>query len=394
MTHFAKQLTRIAQRRASDGYRQTRVNGTATGRTLNWQGQDYLNFSSNDYLGLAQHPAVIQAYQQTAAEYGVGSGGSPLVTGNQRPHQMLCDELCDWLDVEQVLLLTSGFAANQMILKTLLGKRDLLVQDKLNHASLMDAGMSSDALMRGFLHNDSRALTKQLHRTEGDNRLVVTEGVFSMDGDQAPLAEIASICQEHDSWLMVDDAHGIGVLGNQGRGSCDQWQVKPQILMATFGKAFGVGGAMVGGHHELIEFFTNFGREYIYSTAMPAAQAAAIQAALKLIKRSEQQQQLQENIQLFKRLMRCSNWRLMPSDTAIQPILIGSSTDALEVSRQLALQGIWVSAIRPPTVPPGQARLRVTITAAHRVDDLQRLAEALGQIQLTTIEREPNDAIR
>ncbi|MFM2480071.1 8-amino-7-oxononanoate synthase [Celerinatantimonas sp. YJH-8] len=388
MTLFANQFNRLTQRRASSLYRQCQVNDAPTGRLFFANGRSYLNFSSNDYLGLAQHPDVIQAYQQGAARYGVGSGGSPLVTGYQQAHHQLAEQLSDWLGVDRVMLLTSGFSANQLVLKTLLEADDLLLQDKLNHASLIDAGLTSQASMRRFLHNQPEALLKYLSRSDATNKLVVTEGVFSMDGDQAPLHQMAQICEQHQAWLMVDDAHGIGVLGQQGRGSCDVYQVQPQIRMATFGKAFGVGGAMVGGSDDLIAFLTNFGREYIYSTAMPAAQACAVQAALSLIRQQQQQQQLRENIQCFKSLMEQTPWTMMASDTAIQPLWVGSSETALALSQALREKGFWVSAIRPPTVPQGQARLRITLTAAHQQQDIVQLAESLNELAVVFAQNE------
>ncbi|CAG9298318.1 8-amino-7-oxononanoate synthase [Celerinatantimonas diazotrophica] len=381
MVHFANQLHKLAERRASALHRKLSINDAHRSGECVINNRSYLNFSSNDYLGLAHHPEVIQAYQRGASEYGVGSGSSPLITGYQRPHHQLAEQLSDWLGCEQVMLLSSGFSANQLVLKTLLAQGDLLLQDKLNHASLIDAGLSSAATMRRFLHNQPSAVAKFLQRATAENRLVVTEGVFSMDGDQAPLEAIASLCQQHNAWLMVDDAHGVGVLGEQGRGSCALAGICPEILMATFGKAFGVGGAMVGGSRELIDLFTNFGREYIYSTAMPAAQACAIQASLALIRQGEYQIRLTNNIQLVKSLLASTSWSLMPSSTAIQPVWVGSSKTALALSRKLREKGIWVSAIRPPSVAPGQARLRMTITAAHQERDIQRLAATLAELE-------------
>lgn len=381
MSCFANQLKKLAERRASALFRELSINDALHSMECVIEGRRYINFSSNDYLGLAHHPEVIRAYQRGASEYGVGSGGSPLVTGYQRPHHQLSEQLSDWLGCEQVMLLTSGFSANQLVLKTLLEQGDLLLQDKLNHASLIDAGLSSTATMRRFLHNQPNSLAQFLQRSTAENQLVVTEGVFSMDGDQAPLEAIAALCQRHNAWLMVDDAHGVGILGEQGRGSCALAGIRPEILMATFGKALGVGGAMIGAGRELIELFTNFGREYIYSTAMPAAQACAIQASLVLIRQGDYQIRLTHNIQLFQSLIGQTSWALMPSSTAIQPVWAGSSQQALALSRKLRERGIWVSAIRPPTVPPGQARLRITITAAHQEQDIRRLVATLAELE-------------
>ncbi|WP_408623582.1 8-amino-7-oxononanoate synthase [Celerinatantimonas yamalensis] len=376
--NFANRFAQLQARKNQALFRQIQVNDAPTGRTFECNRQRYLNFSSNDYLGLAAHPLVIKAYQQGAASYGVGSGGSPLVTGFQRPHAILIEQLCDWLDRPAAILLNSGFAANQLALKTLLGKGDLVVQDKLNHASLIDAALSTAATSQRFLHNQPQSLAARLQRSVASNRLVVTEGIFSMDGDAAPIAPIKAICQQQNAWLMVDDAHGLGVRGVQGRGSCAVAQINPDLLMATFGKALGVGGAMLSGSIELMELFTNLGREFIYSTAMPAAQACAVSAAIKLVRTTDLPQILIARIEQFKTLMQQTSWRLLPSDSAIQPLWVGQASTALALSSSLREHGFWVSAIRPPTVPAGQARLRITLTAAHTKDDITRLVKALS----------------
>ncbi|CAG8998292.1 MAG: 8-amino-7-oxononanoate synthase [Candidatus Celerinatantimonas neptuna] len=379
--NFDSKLAEVAHRRHQQLYRQVIVNDAPTGREIIVDGYSYINFSSNDYLGLARHPNVVTAYQKGAQDYGVGSGGSPLVTGFQRPHSQLSEQLAQWLDYPQVMLLSSGFTANQLIIKTLMSDGDLLLQDKLNHASLIDAGLCCGAQMKRFLHNRADSLEKKLSTAEANNRLVVTEGVFSMDGDEAPLDEMARICKAHDAWLMVDDAHGIAVHGPQGRGSLAKRGVKAQLLMATFGKALGVGGSMIAASQKVIELLTNLGREYIYSTAMPAAQACAVSAAIKLVQSGEYQQRLHERIHEFKQQMKSTSWHVLPSDTAIQPLWVGSAEQALILSEKLRHQGIWVSAIRPPTVPPEQARLRITITAAHCSSDITRLTQALSRLQ-------------
>jgi len=374
----------LQQRRQQQLFRQRCTQDSAQGRVFVSEGRQYLNFSSNDYLGLACHPKIVEAWREGAKRYGVGCGGSPLVTGFQSAHYQLEQELCEWQGRSAALLFNSGFSANQGLIKTLLGKDDLLLQDKLNHASLIEAGMLSDCQSKRFAHNQLEQLARRLGQREQQNCLVITEGVFSMDGDQAPLRAMAQLCQQHNSWLMVDDAHGVGCLGEQGRGSLSQQQVaaaEVQIQMLTFGKALGVSGATLLCDQDLQDYLINFDKSYVYSTAMPAAQAMAISAAIKLVRADHShQQQLQANITLFKRLAGELKLPLSQSTTAIQPILIGSSERAVAVSQQLKRQGFWVSAIRPPTVPPNTARLRITLSSHHRPEDIHALLAALADI--------------
>ncbi|QUJ68489.1 8-amino-7-oxononanoate synthase [Photobacterium sp. GJ3] len=342
--------------------------------------QPVLNFSSNDYLGLAQSPELIQAWQQGLSSYGAGSGASPLVTGHHSPHQNLESRLAEWLGFERALLFSTGFSANQAVLFALLQKGDCLIQDKLNHASLMEAGMLSPATMQRFAHNDVAALQQQLARHEGSDtaRLVVTEGVFSMDGDQAPLADIASLCESSQSWLMVDDAHGCGVLGEAGRGSCDQAGIQPDLLVVTFGKAFGMQGAAVLCSQAVAEYLIQFARHYIYSTAMPPAQAFALCTAVDLVRTEHWRREklLTLGEMLIETL--APDIGLQVTSTPIKPILLGNSERAMSLSASLAEQGIWVSAIRPPTVPVHQARLRITLTASHTEAQVLQLAHCLN----------------
>ncbi|WP_427981868.1 8-amino-7-oxononanoate synthase [Agarivorans sp.] len=376
--------SQLEQRRQQQLFRQRCTQDSAQGRVLVSEGRQYLNFSSNDYLGLARHPKIVEAWREGAKRYGVGCGGSPLVTGFQSPHHDLEQLLCEWQGRPAALLFNSGFSANQGLIKTLLGKNDLLLQDKLNHASLIEAGMLSACPSKRFAHNQLEQLTRRLAERDQQNCLVITEGVFSMDGDQAPIKAMAQLCQQHNSWLMVDDAHGVGCLGEQGRGSLNQQQVNAdevQIQMLTFGKALGVAGASLLCDQELHDYLINFDKSYVYSTAMPAAQAMAISAAIKLVRADHShQQQLQANIQLFKCLAAELKLPLSQSTTAIQPILIGSSERALVASQQLKQQGFWVTAIRPPTVPPNTARLRITLSSHHQREDIHALLAALASI--------------
>jgi len=368
----------LVTRRASDGWRQRLCVTEQQVREIALDGRRYRHFSSNDYLGLSQHPAVIRAWQRGAELAGAGAGASGHVTGYSRYHAQLEEQLADWLGYSRALLFISGFAANQAVIHLLAGKADRIIADKLTHASLLDAASHSSATLRRFAHNQPASLAERLSHPVSGNTLVVTEGIFSMDGDSAPLQEIASATRAADGWLLVDDAHGIGVRGEQGRGSCWQQGVKPELLIITFGKAFGVSGAALLCDQATAEYAEQFCRHLIYSTAMPPAQCYALLAALQQIQQGDNlRQQLQQNIARFRRGAAALPWSLLPSDSAIQPLIIGENHAALALSAQLADAGCWVSAIRPPTVPAGSARLRITLSAAHRNDDIDTLLEAL-----------------
>ena len=344
-----------------------------------------INFSANDYLGLATHPRVIAAWQRGADVYGVGSGGSFLVTGYTRAHASLEARLAQLTGYQDCLLFNSGYSANQAIIKALISKKDLLLQDKLNHASLIEAGVYSPAAMQRFRHNDSQHLQQLLskYRPHYGNSLVITEGIFSMDGDQAPLAELAAISRAHDAWLFVDDAHGFGVVGDKGT-SLSQQHIDSndvQLYMATFGKALGVSGAFVAGSQALINYLVNFSKPYIYSTAMPAATAEAVTAALDVISEEPwRRAKLQSLIAYFRQRCQALQIKVQPSASPIQPVIIGSATAAVRVSTRLRQRGILAIAIRPPTVAPGQARLRITLTAAHSQADIDYLLKQLQEV--------------
>ncbi|EKP0260023.1 8-amino-7-oxononanoate synthase [Aeromonas sobria] len=358
--------------------RRTATQGSVAGR-LQVAGRDYLNFSANDYLGLADHCAIKAAFKAGIDRYGAGSGASPLVTGYSRAHQQLEETLAEWLGVEAVLLFNCGFSANQAVLKALLGKEHLLWQDKLNHASLQEMGSQLPCKMKRFGHNDMAALERLLEPTRG---LIVSEGVFSMDGDQAPWRELATLAAQSGNWLMIDDAHGLGVLGPEGRGTLAAQGVNPanvHIQMGTFGKALGVAGAFVGGSRELVDYLVNFARHYVYSTHMPAAQACAVSQSIELVRAADDSRaHLDQLIARFRQGAEGLGWQLGASDTPIQPLLVGESCAALQLAERLRTRGIWASAIRPPTVPVGTARLRITLSAAHREQDVDRLLDALG----------------
>lgn len=340
------------------------------------RGQRYINFSSNDYLGLASDTALAHAWQHGLSLYGCGSGASPLVTGFSEAHQTLERTLCEWLGFERAVLFGSGFSANQALLFTLLQKGDLLLQDKLNHASLMEAGMLSSAQMKRFQHNDVAHLTRLLD--EQVTTLVVTEGVFSMDGDQAPLAEIQTALGSN-AWLAVDDAHGVGVLGERGAGSCQAAGIKPQVLVVTFGKAFGLSGAAILCDAALGDYLTQFARHHVYSTAMPPAQAHALTHAAGMIQSEAwRRDKLTELSALYHELL-CDVPGFVATQTPIKPFVLGSAQRALHVASVMRDAGLWMTAIRPPTVPSGSARLRITLTAHHTLQHIQQMADTLKQ---------------
>ena len=368
----------LEQRRATGSFRVRQVNQQGSGRHLVQDGIRYLNFSSNDYLGISQHAEVITAWQQGAEIYGVGSGGSGHVTGYNEAHQQFEQQLADWLGFPRALLFISGFAANQAAIAALTEKPDRIIADKLSHASLLEAAMHSPAQLRRFAHNDVGSLQTLLGQQTDGEQLVITEGVFSMDGDAAPLAEIAQATRRAGGLLMVDDAHGIGVTGSEGRGSCYQQQIQPDLLVVTFGKAFGVSGAAVLCSEPMANFLLQFARHLIYSTSMPPAQAYALSAALNVIRRNDSRRvQLHANIARFRNGAEQLPLKLMASQTAIQPLIVGENQAAVNLAATLREQGFWLTAIRPPTVPAGTARLRVTLTASHTFDDIDSLLEAL-----------------
>jgi 8-amino-7-oxononanoate synthase len=348
-------------------------------------GKPMLTFCSNDYLGLANHPEVIRSFQQAANQYGVGSGAAHLVNGHSRPHQQLEEALAEFTGRERALLFSTGYMANLGVANALLdGRNDRVYEDRLNHASLVDAGLLSGAKLIRYPHNDTTQLGKRLLAEDDTDatRLILTDGVFSMDGDVAPVQKLAVMAREHDAWLMVDDAHGIGVLGKTGGGLLEAeglGQEQIPILMGTLGKALGTAGAFVAGSNDLIEYLIQTARTWIYTTAQPPAIAAATLISLKLAQTEHwRREHLLALIKQFRQGAEQLGLSLMPSATPIQPILIGSSEQALALSQKLEAQGILVTAIRPPTVPANTARLRVTLSAAHSADDVARLLNALG----------------
>ena len=368
----------LTQRREEGAYRQRQVNECGGGRWLESHGRGYLNFSSNDYLGISQHPAIVRAWQQGAERFGVGSGGSGHVTGYSVAHEALEQQLADWLGYDRALLFISGYAANQAVIAALAEAGDRILADKLSHASLLEAAALSPATLRRFPHNQPEGLERLLRSPCDGQTLAVTEGIFSMDGDAAPLPELQAASRRHGAWLMVDDAHGIGVLGKEGRGSCWNQGIQPELLIVTFGKAFGASGAAVLCRHDVAEYLTQFARHLIYSTSMPPAQACALSAALDVVRQGDDlRQRLTDNIAHFRDGAAGLAYQLQTSQSAIQPLIVGDNHQTLALSQTLRDQGLWVGAMRPPTVPPGTSRLRITLTASHTPQDIDRLLEVL-----------------
>lgn len=349
------------------------------GRVIRVADQEYINFSGNDYLGLANDLEVRQAYADGAVRYGAGSTGSPLVLGQHAIHQQLNDTLCEWLGFERTLLFSSGFAANQAMLLTLTDKQDFLLLDRLSHASLIDAAQHCAASFKRFAHNDLAALARLLQQNA--NAMVVTEGVFSMDGDSPDLVAMAKLCAEFQAPLLLDDAHGIGMVGEQGRGSAADQHLSSSALfcyMANFGKALGLGGAFIGASKTVIDYLEQFARHYVYSTALSPALCAAVLTSIRLCREQQwRRDKLQHNIQLFRQLASAADLPLLASDTAIQVVVVGSSERALLLSAALKQQQIWLTAIRPPTVAIGSARLRVTLSCQHQDTDIHQLITTL-----------------
>jgi len=375
----------LNQRKLDHLYRKRNSHDGPQTPQLKINGQTLLAFCSNDYLGLANHPALISAAQNACVDYGLGSGASHLVAGHTDVHHELEEALARLTQRPRALLFSSGYMANMGVLSSLLDRQDAVYQDRLNHASLLDGGLLSAAKFQRYRHQDLSDLQRQLDKTQARRHLVATDAVFSMDGDTALLKPLSQLCCAQQAWLMIDDAHGFGVLGPDGGGSALAQGLTTDdcpIYMATLGKALGSYGAFVAGSDVLIETLIQFSRNYIYTTALPPAIAAASLAAVKLLQHEVwRQQHLNHLIRLFKQQAEHLRLPLMPSGTAIQPLLIGSSEMALRLSESLKEMGFLVTAIRPPTVPKNTARLRITLSAAHTENHLQQLLAALLKLQ-------------
>lgn len=357
-----------------------------------------LNFCGNDYLGLSQHFAVSGALQDAAATDGVGSGGSHLVCGHHARHVALEREIADWLQVPAALVLGSGFSANLAVLQALLGDDDVCVQDRLNHASLIDAARLAGCRLRRYPHADAPGALRQLRTLPDTAAILATDGVFSMDGDVAPLRELAVVARVQQALLYVDDAHGIGVRGPDGRGSVAEARLDVEAVplqLVTLGKALGGYGAVLAGDSDLIAHLAETARPYVYTTALPPAQAAASLVAVRLARHEHwRRERLTALVQRFRTRALGQGLDLMASDTPIQPLRCGDNATALALSAALDAAGFWVTAIRPPTVPEGQARLRITLSAAHADADVDALVDALARARDAVPAQDPAAAVQ
>ena len=377
------------EQRAAEGLtRRRRVLQSAQSAHALVDNQQVLSFCSNDYLGLANHPVLKAAMQQAVEQAGVGSGASHLVTGHHQFHDDLEHELADFVSMDDALLFSTGYMANIGVVASLVGRNDVIFSDKLNHASLNDAAVLSRADLQRYAHNDLATLAAHLEKSAEKNangrKLIIVDAVFSMDGDAAPLDKILALCEQYDAYCLVDDAHGFGVLGENGRGTLSHFALSSPrfIYMATLGKAAGVSGAFVAGNQVMIDYLKQKARTHIYTTASPPALAYTVTKSLAMIKNGDAlRAHLNKLIAVLKQSLNLKNWQLMPSNSAIQPLLVGSNETAIQLSEYLLTKGILVSAIRPPTVPVGTARLRISLTAAHTVQDVEKLVLALQQAE-------------
>lgn len=364
--------------------RQRRIVDGPQGPCLEVDGRRYLSFCSNDYLGLANHPALAAAAKQSLDKYGVGAGASALICGHTRAHEELETRLAEFIGLPRALYFSTGYMANLGIVPSLVGPGDTVFCDKLDHACLIDGARLSGAEFRVYPHRDLATLERRLARCTSPSKLVASDAVFSMDGDIAPIPELLALCQRYDAWLLLDDAHGFGVLGDEGRGSLAHFGIgsSPRIIyMGTLGKAAGVFGAFVAGAAEVIEWLLQRARTYIFTTASPPMLADALMASLDLIANEGwRRTRIRELATRLKTGLAGSPWRLLPSETAIQPLIVGDNHAAVCVMEALKARDIWVPAIRPPTVPKNTARLRISLSAAHSAADVDRLSEALREL--------------
>lgn len=377
---FAGQLEQLKQQGL---YRSRRLIDSPQGVLLKVDGKQVVNFCSNDYLGLANHPEVVAAFKQAADQLGVGSGSAHLICGHTTGHHALEEELAAFTGRQRALLFSTGYMANLGVVSALVGRGDTVLEDRLNHASLLDAGLLSRGHFKRYRHIDDKDLQQRLVDCTG-KVLIVSDGVFSMDGDLANLPRLAELARQYQAGLFVDDAHGFGVLGISGAGIVEHYGLSPNdvpILMGTLGKSFGTFGAFVAGSDDLIELLIQKARSYVFTTALPAAIAEATRVSLRLLQtESWRRDKLQHLINQFRAGAQQQGLQLMDSVTAIQPLLVRDSQRAVDISAALLAQGFWVSAIRPPTVPVGTARLRVTLSAEHEHHQVDALLDALGKV--------------
>jgi len=369
----------LRARQTEHRYRRTPLITSAVGHRVQLNGRWVINFAANDYLGLGEDDSLRQAVCGDS-QASFGSGAAHLISGHHLHHHLLQDELADWLGVEGVLLFSTGYMANMAVQQALMQRGDTLIHDKLNHASLLDGARLSEASLKRYAHADMRALARRLQQADGQ-ALIVSDGVFSMDGDVAPLPQMMALKEQHAAWLLLDEAHAFGVVGATGRGTFEYFAYEPDadtLRVGTLGKAFGVFGAFVAGTQVAIETLINRARPWIYTTALPPANALAARIALKRVQQADAaRDHLKQLISHFRAAAKQIGLTLLPSFTPIQPLLLGDDARALHWSRQLLTAGFYVPAIRPPTVPKGRARLRITFSARHTFDQVDRLLEAL-----------------
>ncbi|MFT5636600.1 MAG: 8-amino-7-oxononanoate synthase [Cognaticolwellia sp.] len=379
-------ITNIAEQKQRARYRVRQCVAEQNGRYVNIDHKSYLNFSSNDYLGLNHHPKINQALQAGAERFGTCASGSSLITGYSYAHQALENDICDWLNKAKCLLFASGFSANNALMHALGDKSCELYLDKLSHASLIDGALSSDAKVKRFLHNDTEQLQRFLRQGQAKanddgkdlNQVIVSEGVFSMDGDQADVTNLAKIAQQHNALLYLDDAHSMGVVGDKGQGSSSI--AAPDIVMATFGKSIATSGAFVACDELLADYLVNFSRHYIYSTAISPALAWATKKSIEIIQTEHwRREKIVELSQLLASKL-SHKVQLINNASSIHAIVIGDEVATLDVCQKLRDKGIWLSAIRPPTVPKNSSRLRVTVTSSHEIKDINYLANCINEV--------------
>ncbi|XJC80450.1 aminotransferase class I/II-fold pyridoxal phosphate-dependent enzyme (plasmid) [Delftia tsuruhatensis] len=378
LAHLDQQLETLKTRKL---WRQRAISRPLPNAQIERNGQVLLNFASNDYLGLSQHPQLKRLEAQDVA----GATASPLICGHHALAQALEQELAEWSGFETSRLFVSGYQASLGVIPALVGTGDTIFCDRLNHASLIDASRLSGARLRVYPHRDMARLDDLLGRPTPGFKLVISDSLFSMDGTIAPVDELIALCERHDALLYLDDAHGLGILGENGRGAPEHFQLtatqrRRLIYLGTFGKAAGQGGAFIACSHKLADWFTQSARSYVYSTGLAPAHCASLLACLQLIKQAQPQRTLlKEHIQTLQTLSQDLPWRLAPSDTPVQSLLIGEVEPALQLAETLLQKGIWAPAIRPPTVPRHQARLRISLSAAHRQQDIEKLVQALHE---------------
>ena len=374
----------LDQRQADGLLRQRRLLDSPQAEHIEMNSQQFLSFCSNDYLGLANHPTLIATMQEATGKAGVGSGASNLITGHHRYHDDLEKQLAQFVNMPAALLFSTGYMANIGVLGALAGRGDAIFADKLNHACLNDGSYYSLADFHRFPHNDVEALEKLLKASKARRKLIAADAVFSMDGDLAPLKAYLALCEQYDAYLYVDDAHGFGVLGEHGQGSLNHLQLKSPriIMMATLSKAAGIAGAFIAGEQVVVDYLIQAAKSYVYSTPAPPALSATLSASVTLIEQGDAlRKRLQHSIATLKKHLDLNTWQLMPSETSVQPLLVGSNQAALQLSEYLQAKGILVPAIRPPTVPKNTARLRISLSAAHSEADVIKLAQVINEAE-------------